>query len=285
MTARSDIRPATAADLDGIARVLAANGEALEQPRVGEGYPYLEFLLGRGRVDVAEADGVVVGFGSVIRVGDASMVTDLFVDPSHHGRGIGTALLAATLGDAYPRMTFSSADPRALPAYVRAGMQPTWPSLYVRADQAALARLRADADLVAEAATVAETAEAANALNGIDRRADFAFYAAEPDAAGYVIRDGSSLAGVAWAHRDDEGHGRALAHATVARDADAARVAVAAFRAAARVESVWGCVPGPHPALGPLLEAGARIVDRDTYCTSDPGWLDPERILPNPGLL
>jgi GNAT superfamily N-acetyltransferase len=284
MTARSDIRPATAADLEGIARVLAANGEALEQPGV-EGYPYLEFLLGRGRVEVAETGDGVVGFGSVIRVGDASMVTDLFVDPAHHGRGLGTALLSVTLGDAYPRMTFSSADPRALPAYLRAGMRPSWPSLYVRADQTALACLPADDGLVVEAATVEETAKAALALNGIDRRADFAFYAAEPDAAGYVIRAGGTVAGVAWAHRDDEGHGRALAHASIARDADAARVAVAAFRAAARDEPVWGCVPGPHPALAPLLEAGARIVDRDTYCTSDPGWLDPERILPNPGLL
>jgi GNAT superfamily N-acetyltransferase len=284
MTARPSVRPATAADLEGIARVLAANGEALDQPGI-VGYPYLEFLLERGRVEVANVDGVVVGFGSVIRVGEASMVTDLFVDPGHHGRGIGTALLSATLGDAQLRVTFSSADPRALPAYARAGMQPTWPSHYVRAEPAALARLAADTALVAEVATVDETAEAGRALTGIDRRADFAFYAAQPDAAGFVIRDGGAVAGVAWAHRDHEGHGRALAHASIAGDADAARVAMAAFRAAARGESVWGCVPGPHPALAPLLEAGARIVDRDAYCTSDPGWLDPERILPNPGLL
>jgi GNAT superfamily N-acetyltransferase len=284
MTARPSVRPATAADLEGIARVLAANGEALEQPGV-VGYPYLEFLLERGRVEVADVDGVVVGFGSVIRVGDASMVTDLFVDPGHHGHGIGTALLSAALGDAHPRMTFSSADPRALPAYARAGMRPWWPSLYVRVDGAALARLAADTALVAEAATVDETAEASRTLTGIDRRADFAFYAAQPDAAGFVIRDGRMVAGVAWAHRDDQGHGRALAHASIAAGADAARVSVAAFRAAARDDSVWGCVPGPHPALAQLLEAGAGIVDRDTYCTSDPGWLDPERILPNPGLL
>ena len=284
MTAGPSIRPATAADLEGIARVLAANGEALEQPGV-VGYPYLEFLLDRGRVEVADVDGLVVGFGSVIRVGEASMVTDLFVDPGHHGRGIGTTLLSVTLGDAHPRMTFSSADPRALPAYGRAGMQPSWPSLYIRVDEASLARIAADPALVAEAATVDETAEASRALTGIDRRADFAFYAAEQDASGFVIRDGGAVAGVAWAHRDNEGHGRALAHTTIARDADAVRVAVAVFRAAARGESAWGCVPGPHPALAALLEAGARIVDRDTYCTSDPGWLDPERILPNPGLL
>ena len=284
MTPRANIRPATAADLPAIASVLAANGEPLEQPGV-EGYPYLAFLLGRGHVEVADGDGIVVGFGCVIQVGDAAMVTDLFVDPVHHGRGIGTALLTAALGDMRPRMTFSSADPRAVPAYVRAGMRPSWTSLYVRVEPAALARLPADAGLVAAAVTVDEAADHALALSGIDRRADFAFYAAQPDAAGFVIRDNEAVAAVVWAHRDDEGHGRALAHATIARDADPARAAAAAFRAAANGESVWGCIPGPHPALAPLLEGGARIVDRDTYCTSDPGWLDPERILPNPGLL
>ena len=284
MTARPAVRLAMPADVPGIAMVLAANGEPLERPGV-EGYPYVEFLLGRGRVVVAETGGIVVGFGSVILIGDASMVTDLFVDPGHHGRGVGTALLSAALGDAHPRMTFSSADPRALPAYVRAGMRPWWPNLYVRADQAALARLPADPSVVAEPATLDETARVALALTGVDRRDDFAFYAVQPDATGFVILDAGAVAAVGWAGRDDEGSGRALAHASIARDADASRVAFAAFRAAAGNESVWGCVPGPHPALARLLEAGARIVDRDTFCTSDPGWLDPERILPNPGLL
>ena len=122
-------------------------------------------------------------------------------------------------------------------------------------------------------------------MTGIDRRDDFAFYAARPDTAGFVVHDGDAVAAVGWAARDDEGHGRELSHATIALDADPVTTASALFAAAARGDSVWGCVPGPHPALAPLLDAGARIVDRDTYCTSDPGWLDPERILPNPSLL
>lgn len=221
----------------------------------------------------------------MIRVGDASMVSDLFVEPAHHGQGIGSALLTATLADDPLRMTFSSADPRALPAYVRAGMRPWWPNLYVRADQAALARLPSDPSLVVEPATLDDIAQAAHALTAVDRREDFAFYAAQPEAAAFVVRDGNALAAIGWAARDNEGHGRALSHATIARDADPAAAVCALFVAAARGESVWGCVPGPHPALPALLEAGARIADRDTYCTSDPGWLDPERILPNPSLL
>jgi GNAT superfamily N-acetyltransferase len=284
MKSRHSVRPATDADVPGIAAVLAANDEPLE-PFGVDGMSYLEFLFDRGRVEVAEADGRIAGFVSVIGVGDASMVSDLFVDPANHGRGIGSALLASALPGEGPRMTFSSADPRALPVYVRAGMHPWWPSLYVRCDRGAVGRLPATRSLNVEPADVDETARVCLALTGIDRRQDFAFYAAEPEAAGFVIRDRGAVAGVAWGHRDDGHHGRVIAHASIARDADAERVAMAAFRAAAGDQSVWGCLPGPHPALPALLDAGGRIFDRDTYCTSDPGWLDPERILPNPGLL
>ena len=284
MTPAPDIRPATRHDLPQIARILAANGEPVELPGV-EGYPYLEFLLERGRMAVSVVHGRVGGFVSVVRVGDASVVSDLFIDPARHGHGHGSALLAATLDEDGPRMTFSSGDPRALPVYVRAGMRPWWPNLYVQADPAALARLPADPAFVAEPATLEATTAAALTLTGIDRSADFAFYAAQPDAAGFVIRDAGAVAAVAWASRDDEGAGRQVDHASIARDADAGRAALAAFRAGAAGDQVWGCVPGPHPGLPALLGAGARIVDRDTYCTSDPGWLDPERILPNPSLL
>jgi hypothetical protein len=34
-----------------------------------------------------------------------------------------------------------------------------------------------------------------------------------------------------------------------------------------------------------MLESGIRILDRDTFCATDPGLLDPVRILPNPGFL
>ena len=70
MTAPATIRFATPADVAGIAAVLAANGEALEEPGI-KGYPYLEFLLERGRVTVADLEDGIVGFASAIRVGSA----------------------------------------------------------------------------------------------------------------------------------------------------------------------------------------------------------------------
>jgi hypothetical protein len=44
-------------------------------------------------------------------------------------------------------------------------------------------------------------------------------------------------------------------------------------------------VPGPHPAVATLLEAGARIGDTDTFCATDPDLLDTERLFPSPGML
>jgi GNAT superfamily N-acetyltransferase len=286
MTARHAVRLATPADVPGIAAVLAANDEPLEQPGV-PGYPYLEFLLGRGRVTVAQQGGDVIGFASAIPVGSATVVSDLFVHPESHGRGVGSKLLAAALLDDQPRMTFSSADPRALPVYVRAGMRPWWPNLYVRLGPAAIDRLPSAASITVEPAGVEATAELSRSLTGIDRRADFGFYAAQQASAGFVIRDAGEVAGVCWTHHDDDGGGQALAHVWIADGADVTGAVAALFRvaAAAGTGTAWACVPGPNRSVAALLEAGARIFDRDTFCTSDPGWLDPERILPNPSLL
>jgi len=286
MTVPATIRFATPADVAGIAAVLAANGEALDEPGV-EGYPYLEFLLERGRVTVADLEDRIVGFASAIRVGSATVVSDLFVDPANHGGGIGSALLSAAMLDDHPRMTFSSADPRALPVYVHAGMRPWWPNLYVRADRGAIGRLPSSSSVTVAPAGVDETVEVSRSLSGIDRRADFAFYASRAKAAGFVVQDAGEIAGVGWTHHGPEGDGQELAHVGIAEGADITAVVAALFGAAAAAGSgsAWSCVPGPNPALPALLEAGARIFDRDTFCTSDPGWLDPERILPNPSLL
>ena len=60
---------------------------------------------------------------------------------------------------------------------------------------------------------------------------------------------------------------------------------VAALRRAARGGPVGACIPGPNPAVRPLLEAGFRIEDRDTFMASEPDLVDPARLLPNPGML
>jgi hypothetical protein len=44
------------------------------------------------------------------------------------------------------------------------------------------------------------------------------------------------------------------------------------------------CLPGPHPAVRPLLAAGWRVSEFDLYMASEPGLLDPIRAVPSPAL-
>jgi hypothetical protein len=240
---------------------------------------------------VGEVDGVVVGWGASIEVGGPHrrFITDLFIDPVQQSKGVGRAVLAPLVDGADERFTFSSGDARALGGYIRAGMRPWWPVLYMTVPGAALREVGEDANggrITAERADVAETARWSETWTGMDRRADFEYDARLPDAAGWLIRERGEAAAIAWSRRRRDGSGRTLVHATMAPSAGPLAVTLAALRAAADGSgSLSYTIPGPHPAVSWLLDRGARIVDRDTYCATDPALLDPARILPDPGFL
>jgi hypothetical protein len=48
---------------------------------------------------------------------------------------------------------------------------------------------------------------------------------------------------------------------------------------------ILACIQGPSPVLRPLLDLGFRIADRDQFMSSEPGLVDPARLIPNPGML
>jgi GNAT superfamily N-acetyltransferase len=281
------VRGARAGDVAAMAGILAANGEPMDWPDLPHlGWPYLEHLVERARTSVAMVDEDIVGFGGSVPVGreDVRFVTDLFVDPKRQSRGAGGALLTSLLGGANGRMTFSSTDERALGLYVRAGMRPWWPLIYLEILAGALGE--ADAAIETGAADVENTARWSTAWTGVDRTIDFEHYASLPEAAGFVVRDAGAVAAVGWARRERKrSDGRWLDHASLATDADPIRIALAVLRAAAAGERLVTAVPGPHPVLALLLERGARIAGRDQFCATDPALLDPVRVLPNPGFL
>ena len=280
------VRPAVEADLAAITAILEANDEPVTWPDVPRA-PYVEHLLSRPnlRLIVGELDGVVAGLAGTIEVGGPSrrFLTDLYVDPARQSRGLGSAMLRAAFDGATERMTFSSGDPRALASYIRNGMRPWWPLLYLEADAGQLGSQ--DAGVVARAADVAETAGSSTAWTGLDRTVDFAFYASLPDAAGFVIEIDGRPAAIGWARRELAAPGRWLDHATIAPDADPVRAVFGVLRAAANGERLGAAVPGPNPAVAALLERGVRIGGTDTFCATDRDQLDPVRILPSPGLL
>jgi GNAT superfamily N-acetyltransferase len=280
------VRAAIDADVPAITAILEANDEPVTWPGVPRA-PYVEHLLTRPglRLVVGELDGAVAGVAASIEFGrvDRRFLTDLYVDPGRQSRGLGSAMLAAALDGAVERMTFSSRDPRALASYIRHGMRPWWPLLYLESEAPQLGH--ADTAVDVRPADVAETARLSMAWTGIDRSADFAFYARLPDAAGFVVTIDGADAAVGWARRELAAPGRWLDHASMAADADPVRTAFAVLRAAAAGERLGAAVPGPHPAVAKLLEAGVRIGDTDTFCATDPDLLDPGRLFPSPGML
>jgi hypothetical protein len=289
MRTTASIRAATLADVPAMAAILAAGDEPIDWPDLPR-WPYLDHLVQRATTSVAVgADGTVIGFGGSIEVDSPERpgvrwLSDLFVDPAQHERGAGRAILDDVLHDSVELMTASSADQRALGLYIRAGMRPWWPFLYLAGDVARLPPL--DEAIRIESADVATTATLSKGWTGRDRTRDFAHYATLPGSAGFAIRDAGAIAAVGWARRERRAAGRWLDHVSIAPDADPVRAALAAWHAAAPDGGrVRGVVPGPHPAVGQMLDAGIRILDRDTFCATDPGLLDPARILPNPGFL
>lgn len=283
------IRPATDADIPAITAILEANGEHVTRPDM-PGVPYVDHVLRRPRpstrVVVAELDGVVAGMAGSIEVGgpDRRFLTDMYVDPARQSRGVGRAVLDAAMAGAAERMTFSSRDPRALSAYVRNGMRPWWPLLYVQIEPGRLGDH--DPGVEVRSADVAETARLSLAWTGVDRSVDFAFYASFPQAAGFTVLIDGGEAAVGWAGLETEpGGGRWLEHASIAPDADPLRAALAVLRAAAGDRRLGAAIPGPHPAVASLFDHGVRFGDLDQFCATDRDLLDPARILPSPGLL
>lgn len=279
------VRDATEQDLAAIATVAAATGQDGEWS--GSDASYVRHLLARGRVVVAEYAGAVAGFGAARLIGRGhtavSMLCDLFVHPSAHGRGLGRQILSHLWQQASPRMTFSSLHPHALPLYASFGLDAWWPLLYLAGNPAVLP---APPGWVVTPVTPGRAASLEKCWTGIDRSADHEAWAARPAGAPVLAsHDGEVLvAGVVAGAGAEYGIVHlALAPAAGPREARDGVLAVLASLAApggrARV-----CLPAPHPATRPLLAAGWHSVYFDLFMATDPGLLDPRRAVPSPAL-
>ncbi len=271
------VRAAVLDDLPGIADVASATDQPVEATAAD--VRYATHLLMHGRLVVASGDAGVVGYAGVLFVGDVQMLTDLFVLPLAHGQGIGGRLLDAVWGDGTERATFSSGHPHALPLYIRAGMRPLWPLVYVSGDPISLpapSRL-----LVIEDATPDEVADAELSLSGIGRHSDYALWAVRPNARTFVVRDGSEV--VAAGATGGEGSNQEVSHLRVRRPKYGADVLLTVVTGMTGKVSV--AIPGPSEALPLFVDGGWRVADVDHFMATSSDLVDPLVLFPHPGLL
>ena len=268
------IRTAVAADLPSIARISLANDEPVGDPD-RPGSRYLDHLLEHARLLVAEADGRIAGFAGAIELPMGWFLTDLFVDPPDQGHGIGRALLTEVLPAEGARLTFSSSDPRALPLYIRAGMAPRWPLLYLASPS------EASLPTVTRQVWTVDAAEAAaleRELGGHDRAREWEFWAGRPGARPFAIGAGGRAEAIGVAVPGQ------LVRLVLGPAVDAIEAVLAGLGATPGGRPAALAIPGPHPATRGLLERGWRIAGVDTHMSSGPDLIDPTRLLPDPSL-
>jgi len=244
---------------------------------------YLGHLLARGDMLVAETDSGVAGFVAVVDVGLMVHVADLFVDPGSHGQGIGGRLLRTALGDRWPRTTYSSDDPRAMPLYIKAGMLPRWPSLYLESGSRAIPG--PPSALTVRTVQPDEAAAIEVSFGGLDRLVDYRHWAAQPGGGSFVLEeDGRPVAVGNCRDRWRKG-GRWLDRLIIAPSAtDVVSPVLAALEFGSRGQPISIALAGPHPAVPVLIEAGFRLYDKDTFMASEDGLLDPLRHIVEPGV-
>ena len=296
---RARIRAATARDLEQTydvwreAETAAASGA--EAPPSRSQTSLHQHEMETGDMFVAESGGRIIGFAAAITRGRIRFLAELYVRPEHRSEGLGRRLLERALPphDNTVDATLSSDDPRAVGLYVRHGMQPNWPYFYLLGQRGGLRD-------VEECGTQIVRAEAGdpNLINwdrgicGRERSQDHSYWVNGAAAVALWFRREGRTAGYGYVQMRSEESIWYPDAATIgpvgARTIEEARMcalaAVAWARERASVLRIG--VPGPHPALAPLLEAGFRITDTDIFvCRGSGMFADPRRYIPSGGAL
>ena len=248
-------------------------------------WDHLRHLRESGRMVMAvRDDGAPMGFGGVVERSGVTRLADLFIDPDCQGQGVGKALLREVLGDATVMMTSASADQRALPLYVRAGMQPLWPYHFMLGDPR---RVHAPSSVAVGAADSDELVEIDRAATGFDRATDHEYFEvgcrAQPLR---IVSDGRAI-GFAYLEPPQPWAPNRWILLTLAvvpgyDSGDALRAALA-YAGTQGADLLFTAVPGPNPVLGSLLDSGFIIAEQDMFMATSRDLVDPLRHHYHPG--
>lgn len=273
-----EIRAAVIGDLDAVIDIASivdppADGAEMDGS-------YYRYLFDHGRLVIAEASNIVIGYAAAIRAGASQHVSDLFVHQDARGLAIGRRLLDAvwdTDAVSMPRQTFSSLHSAALPLYIRAGMSPMWPLLYLNGSPAALPHNGMQVRGIDAATATTYEAE----WLGWDRSTEYGYWAQRQNARIFAVGDGESTLAVGCTVRNRTMH--TLSRLACEEGSLMPDVVTAAARFCG--DDVLVAVAGTNRMVPMLVDAGWRIVEHDLYCASGPDLIDPERLMPHPGLL
>ena len=293
-TPDGDVRPATVADLAPVADIwyeAAVEHEQDPPPRRGVPSLYLHEFDTR-ELFVMERNGQVVAFAALVNRERIGFLADLFVTKAHRSTGLGQRLLRRVLPrDGRTCCTVSSNDPRALPLYVRSGMRPRWPHVYLRADLAQLRALpSADAEVIEASADDPELVRWDGEISGRHRPEDHAYWARRRGGVALWFARGGKHVGYGIVQTWSDDLLRYPDTVTIGPIGTRAREdAIACVQAAVRwvrerAKIARLSVTGPHPALAPLLSVGFRITAVETFCSNaDTPFIDAQRYISSGG--
>lgn len=267
-----DVRPADERDFEGIAEVRLSNGAAHDDSGVSA--EYCRHLVEHERLWVAVESGRVLGYGGAVKVGDARLLSDLFVHAAAHGRGVGGAVLAEVLRGADHMFTFATDAPAAVPLYMRAGMVPLHPVITVEGDAQRVAGAVDHRYLRVIDIDVADAVAFERDVTAIDRRHTYEYWSRRSRSRAIAVTDGGETRAVG-AMRIGEGWVR-IEHLAVAAHA-AVAPAIAAVAADAGSVSLTLTMRGDLEPARLLVELGYRVTDLAQYMASSPSLL-PERV-------
>ncbi|WP_328709073.1 GNAT family N-acetyltransferase [Microbispora hainanensis] len=161
------VRPAAGADMAGVRAVAGHFGLLDLWP---ERPDFVDAEREFGEVLVGEVDGTIAGFGGTLRRGTVTHLGDLFVLPGHQSSRLGRTILSRLLPAGTPKVTFASADRRALALYIRHGMRPRCPLFYLTRRPPGDQETPEDADFPASGVADMRAADGGVAPGGADFR-------------------------------------------------------------------------------------------------------------------
>ncbi|UBU17095.1 GNAT family N-acetyltransferase [Nonomuraea gerenzanensis] len=271
------VRAATLDDMPAVRRVARRFGLLSGWPPGAPDFLDAERTLGTLLVapaHPADASESARGFGGTLRRGDLTHLGDLFVLPAHQSSGIGRTLLSRLLAGDGPKATFASSDPRAISLYIRHGLRPWCPLLY----------LTGPATTGLPAPPVRPTPPDAIApldshVSGGDRHDTLTWYATLPGVQAYTTGEGYAFT------RTTAGE-TLIGPAGGTTPQNCATAVLGALAATGTPGTAKLALPGLHPLVPTLIAAGWRIADLDTLMADDAALalIHPDRYAPHPDL-